>query len=47
MVFPQIEDGLMKIMLCSNINWIDACATPSFTLKNMSGSECPCRGESA
>lgn len=33
MVFPQMEDGLMKIMLCWNRNWNDDCTTPSFSSK--------------
>jgi len=32
MVFPQEEDGLMKLMHCWNRNWIDDCTTPSFPL---------------
>jgi len=29
MVFPQMEDGLMKIMLYWNRNWIDDSTMPS------------------
>jgi len=32
MAFHQIEDGLMKIMLYWNRNWIDDCTTPSLPL---------------